>query len=67
MKGLENKEDAKEFILMHVNLLKQALKESGMVIGFNKTADSLMFIDRNTYIKTGKCEGFEIPIKKFSY
>ena len=56
-------EDAKNQILLVLEMLRRANVENGVSMGFNKSNNSLMFFDTGKYVNTGKFEGFSVSLE----
>jgi len=60
-------EEKRQTIMIQMELLKDMLMSTGLAIGFDKTNNRLLFLDRELYITAGKTEGFGVSIEELSY
>lgn len=64
-------EEQKQYIVLHLNILKEALRKEGLCFAFaiDKTdfdKSSLAIVDKNTLIKTGKAVGMTIKLDELN-
>jgi hypothetical protein len=60
-------DEKKQSIQIHMSMLKNLLKETGLAIAFDKENDRFIFLDREHYIQTNKMKGFQIDFMELTY
>lgn len=61
--GIAMDEDTKNMIRIHLDLLKGTLVENRVSMGFDRTNNSLIFFDTDTYIDVNKFSGFSVKLE----
>ena len=64
-------DERKNFIQLHLSILKKTMKEEGIILGIvidRKDADNskIAFIDKEKYLKTGLADGVFVSITDFN-
>ena len=65
------KKDQKDCITLYFSLLKEAMKEEGLIFGIvmdkkDPDASKLAFLDREAYLSKQKTDGITIDIKEMN-
>ena len=63
---MENREEKKSIVALHIGMLKNLLKDNGLCIALDKNTGDLHFLDVKEYVK-GNTDGFTVKFSELTY